>query len=338
MKENRNIVFDAVKALAIWLVVFAHSIQYIGGVDYTNDMIFQTIYSFHMPLFFVISGFFFLSALRLGWKEFLIKKSTTLLLPCFIWALIYGGIHFTSWRAFGANLINPQVWPFWFLKGLFLVQLIVYTCSRISARIMGGGKIEIAFAILCSMIVYMLPFMSVPRVMIPMFWTGYLMRRYYEPFKANYAIWGVVTTSVFGILLWFWDSQAMQYYSGALPKVYEIVVQMNGYTCHDGIVVLYRIAIGMAGSIAVIAWMHVIKHLPNILAIVGSTTQGIYILQTLVLETILGTYVCLKGMNYYLLMIVVLPISSIAIVVGCAYISKWMKEKRWMGFLIGDRG
>ena len=142
MKENRNIVFDAVKALAIWLVVFAHSIQYIGGVDYTNDMIFQTIYSFHMPLFFVISGFFFLSALRLGWKEFLIKKSTTLLLPCFIWALIYGGIHFTSWRAFGANLINPQVWPFWFLKGLFLVQLIVYTCSRISARIMGGVKLR----------------------------------------------------------------------------------------------------------------------------------------------------------------------------------------------------
>ena len=139
VKGSRNIVFDAVKALAIWLVVYAHSIQYIGGVDYVNDVIFQTIYSFHMPLFFVISGFFFSSALQLDWKEFLIKKSTTLLLPCFIWALIYGGIHFTSWSAFGGNLINPQAWPFWFLKGLFLVQLIVYACSRISARIMGGG-------------------------------------------------------------------------------------------------------------------------------------------------------------------------------------------------------
>lgn len=138
MKESRNIVFDAMKALAIWLVVYAHSIQYIGGIDFWNDHVFQAIYSFHMPLFFVISGFYFSSALKLGWKDFLIKKSTTLLLPCFIWALIYGSIHFTSWGAFGSKLINPQAWPFWFLRGLFLVQLIVYTCSRISARIMGG--------------------------------------------------------------------------------------------------------------------------------------------------------------------------------------------------------
>ena len=179
--------------------------------------------------------------------------------------------------------------------------------------------------------------MSVPRIMIPMFWTGYLMRRYYDSFKAHYVIWGVVTTLVYGILLWFWDSEAMQYYSGALPKVYEVVGQMNGYTWHDGIVVLYRIAIGMAGSVAVIAWMHAIKQIPNIVAIVGSTTQGIYILQTLVLEMILGTYVCFERMNYGLLMGAVLPVCSIAIVVGCAYVSKWMKKNRIIGLLISSR-
>lgn len=54
MEQHRNVVFDAIKALAIMLVVYAHSIQYLSGVDYWNNGVFQFIYSFHMPLFFVI--------------------------------------------------------------------------------------------------------------------------------------------------------------------------------------------------------------------------------------------------------------------------------------------
>ena len=142
MTENRNIVFDALKALAIWLVVYAHSIQYMSGVDYWHDSVFQFIYSFHMPLFFVVSGFFFSSALRLGWKDFLRKKLLILILPCFIWAILYGALRFTDWNEFGRKVLNPWEWPFWFLKGLFLVQLIVYACSRVSARIMGGVNLR----------------------------------------------------------------------------------------------------------------------------------------------------------------------------------------------------
>lgn len=140
MRGERNIVFDALKALAIFFVVYAHSIQYMGVEDYWTNPVFQFIYSFHMPLFFVISGFFFTSALQLGWKDFLKKKGVTLLLPCFVWAFIYGGIQFTGWEEYVQKLVNPLQWPFWFLKGLFLVQLIIYVCSRMSARIVGGGQ------------------------------------------------------------------------------------------------------------------------------------------------------------------------------------------------------
>ena len=50
-KKERLAVFDVAKGLGILLVVFAH-------INYTNIPLVY-IYSFHMPLFFLISGIFF---------------------------------------------------------------------------------------------------------------------------------------------------------------------------------------------------------------------------------------------------------------------------------------
>ena len=326
VKGSRNIVFDAVKALAIWLVVFAHSIQYVGVNDYWTDPVFQFIYSFHMPLFFVISGFFFSSAERLGWKDFLFKKSVTLLLPCFIWAIVYGGIQFSGLGNLLHKLLNPMHWPFWFLKGLFLVQLIIYVCSRISAHITSDEKKQLLCAIVLSLIIYVMPFMSVPRIMISMFWAGYLIRRYYDQFMAHYILIGILSLAIYSVLFMFWDAKGMKYYAGALPKVYEIIGQMKGYTWHDGLMILYRIAIGLSGSVTIIALMHAIKKIPNIVAIVGSTTQGIYILQALILETILGSYLSFVGMNYYIVMIILLPLLCCLVIGACIFVVRAIEK------------
>ncbi len=137
--SERNNIFDAIKALAIWFVVLGHSIQYLSGLDYWNDSAFQFIYSFHMPLFFMISGFFFQSSVKLGWYKFLRKKSLTLLLPCLTWGIIYACINCESWNSFVKDVIFPTHWPFWFFKGLFLVQLIVYLSMRVT-NANGGGE------------------------------------------------------------------------------------------------------------------------------------------------------------------------------------------------------
>lgn len=138
--ENRNVIFDAIKALAIWLVVLGHCIQYLSGLDFWNDRWFQFIYSFHMPLFFMVSGFFFASSTKLTIWEFLRKKCLTLLLPCFVWGIVSSCIYFQTLGGFIQDILVPTHWPFWFLKGLFLTQLVAYICLRMSARIMGGVK------------------------------------------------------------------------------------------------------------------------------------------------------------------------------------------------------
>lgn len=59
--DNRNLFIDALRGISIFLVLWGHSIQYFsaGEINYFNNFVFRFIYSFHMPLFFLISGYVF---------------------------------------------------------------------------------------------------------------------------------------------------------------------------------------------------------------------------------------------------------------------------------------
>lgn len=59
---ERNIKIDLFKGVAISLVLIGHSIQgacTIENSDCFENIFFKTIYSFHVPLFMLISGYLF---------------------------------------------------------------------------------------------------------------------------------------------------------------------------------------------------------------------------------------------------------------------------------------
>lgn len=62
-EKKRDISFDIAKGIGMFLVVMGH----VHGMNRTYGV----IYSFHMPLFFLISGYFF----KLIDKKILLKKS-----------------------------------------------------------------------------------------------------------------------------------------------------------------------------------------------------------------------------------------------------------------------
>lgn len=64
MKE-RNYLFDNLKFLLIVLVVFGHSLEEIS-LEHNYAIIRAWIYSFHMPVFVFISGYFSKSVRRGG--------------------------------------------------------------------------------------------------------------------------------------------------------------------------------------------------------------------------------------------------------------------------------
>lgn len=56
---GRDTYLDSVKAVLIFFVILGHCITRIGENTECITLFFNVIYSFHMPLFVFISGFFF---------------------------------------------------------------------------------------------------------------------------------------------------------------------------------------------------------------------------------------------------------------------------------------
>ena len=340
-ERTRNVVFDAIKALAIVLVVYAHAIQYLSGCDYWNNGVFQFIYSFHMPLFFMISGFFISSALKLSWKDFLIKKGISLLLPCFVWTIIFSCLDFQGWHKMFMNVINPMNWKLWFLKGLFLVQLVIYICVKISTRIANRSEHNriILLSILLSSAVYLLPFMSIPRIMVPMVWIGFFIRLKYDWFVKNY-FWVVLVSIVAFIALYqFWNADVQSMYAGARVKIYEVLFGKAEWM--DLVKMTYRILIGACGSVAIIALMHVLKRVPKWISVVGASTAAIYIIQSLILEYLMGTYMASLSLTYkipqWAIFYIYLPFITIVVIALCVLLRKLIQKNDIASMLlIGD--
>lgn len=109
-KQPYNVTFGILSALAILMIVAGHvgyDILTVGGLF--------PYYSFHVPLFLFISGYFYREEEEDHPLAYLQKKAKRLLLPYFIWNLVYGLIAWAL-RAFGGFSMGEAV----SLKTLFL--------------------------------------------------------------------------------------------------------------------------------------------------------------------------------------------------------------------------
>jgi fucose 4-O-acetylase-like acetyltransferase len=124
---------DIAKGWGIILVVFGHAARGLDSAGMTFSGFAEVdkfIYSFHMPLFFALSGFFFLTSVKKGGREYVLSKVSTIHYPYLIWSLIQILIQYAA-----SSLINGEVtWhdvvtfyeprgQFWFLLGLFITSL-----------------------------------------------------------------------------------------------------------------------------------------------------------------------------------------------------------------------
>ena len=79
---KRDITIDIAKGIGIVLVVLGHVL--------INSDINRLIYLFHMPLFFFISGIIFYSTYNkdIKFKDYLLKKIKSILIPYFVFSII----------------------------------------------------------------------------------------------------------------------------------------------------------------------------------------------------------------------------------------------------------
>jgi polysaccharide biosynthesis protein PslL len=140
---NRNQTIDVVKGIGIILVVFGHNWISLKG----NREIFRVIFSFHMPLFFFLSGIFLKESTPL--RVFLKSRTDTLLKPYFVvlaalgttqllWAIAKGSVttqklYYFVGLAYGTGQTISWA-PFWFLPHLFISSFFALIVLNIIKR------------------------------------------------------------------------------------------------------------------------------------------------------------------------------------------------------------
>ncbi|HDZ1501741.1 TPA: acyltransferase, partial [Klebsiella pneumoniae] len=135
---------DYAKGIGILLVVFGHvnrGLQAAGIIMPSKlyHLVDSIIYSFHMPLFFFLSGLFFIKSIEKKGKLLLfIDKFKTIAYPYLVWSLLQGTIEvllsrFTNSKTSFTDLLmlfsHPRA-QFWFLYALlmiFVLSIIIYS-------------------------------------------------------------------------------------------------------------------------------------------------------------------------------------------------------------------
>ena len=140
--DKRLEYIDACKAIGIIMVILGHTY-------YAPQVVYNLIYSFHMPLFFIIAGFVFNKEKNCqeGFLHFLRKKVKHLLIPYLLFAFVNLLIQIL-WKALYLNEVigfsyikdnligiffcyssmqyMPNCSPIWFLLCLFIANVIFF--------------------------------------------------------------------------------------------------------------------------------------------------------------------------------------------------------------------
>lgn len=139
MEKNnyRNEKIDILRGIAIILVIIGHGIDLLGQKDVISPIwggIYEGIYTFHMPLFFIISGYIYKNNNE-KWTNIVIRNVITFYIPYLFFSYLYWteriiasevfGVQLTrSDYAGGISLLWHAVGQTWFLLSMMFVKTV----------------------------------------------------------------------------------------------------------------------------------------------------------------------------------------------------------------------
>ena len=232
LSEKKRILWaDYAKFVAIYLVVLGHA-------DLVPGEFRNFIYLFHLPLFFLISGYFD-NSLKYNFKSFLLHNFKLLIIPylCFniinipiSWSSVYlhpelypGIDSVGEWLLcplFGMILGDDRVTscsylpcgPLWFLVALFLMKIVFYFLRRVAQSIK-YKYIEFAYWLILSLLFVVLflllgkkfPYYSLDSMLIsmPFYMIGFLMKKTAFPIEFDRKFSYVLLIFIFAYI-YYW--------------------------------------------------------------------------------------------------------------------------------------
>lgn len=165
----RIIAFDYLKGIAIFLVVWCHCIQYIFGETFDNTF-YSIIYSFHMPLFMIISGYLSSKKTDDSIITLAVAKFRRLIIPNISWGsiVLIASAILTFIPPSLLSIVRLPV-SCWFLSSLFC-SFIAYA---ITYKI--GIKNYVISTIILSLLSLLIPGSEFVKFFMPFFGIGLIL-------------------------------------------------------------------------------------------------------------------------------------------------------------------
>lgn len=303
MKE-RNVSIDILRGVAIFLVIWGHAIQYCapsGSIDIFDYPMFDFIYSFHMPLLMLISGYlFFYSSNGSTIISSLKKIIQRITIPHVLWSVVISlYIIFTGRRSIGGFLdfllLNKETFfSLWFLCALVYCYLITIIVKQFL-------KDSVWAYLIIWILISIIPILgNVMYVwMYPYFVAGYWINKKNLSLQPLFEKYGkFLVLALFPIMVVNWATSFYVYTTGIYLNASNIPSQLfyNGY----------RLLAGFAGCGYFYVLVELLKKVPftkrfqTILVYAGKNSLAIYMIQTIIIENFIGNYVPDLTYSYYL--------------------------------------
>lgn len=297
MVSARNDKIDIIKGFAIFTVVYGHTIQYGSGAAilssglFLDDILFKAIYSFHMPLFILISGYLFGGTIRkYSFEKLLKSRITSLVIPIIMWSFIPYFIALSQMEisvlGVAKKFIGTLLREYWFLWAIFYCSIVVLIVNKF----LKDSIIIYLFGLIVACFIPDIYNFQLYKYMYPFFLIGYFYKKSSEDFRnksyellKNKIVIGTLIILYVGLLI-FYERKIYIYVSGFtfLGKNWSEQLGIN----------VYRTVIGLVGSIIVVFLIDILynkylKEKTKWLVFIGKNSLGIYIISGLIFNYVL---------------------------------------------------
>ena len=286
---------------AILLVLWGHCLQGCN-TDLFNifqNWMFRIIYSFHMPLFMLISGYLFWKSRNKKLKDIIIRRIVTIGIPFLVWStlLYFRKVVILHEEVSIMKYLQNIRYGIWFLQSIFIITIEVAIIIKIAERINGKIRMFRNFLLICTVVgnLFIDGIIGVhtANLFVP-FVVGYLYaeKKFDGKWDINLNKLFLVCSGIAYInLFFFYKEWSFDYISGVNPMTseYKPYIQMG--------INIYRWIIGIVGSIVFTEIMQLLyaKYM-NLRFVkfvnrIGKETLQIYVMQCFFLEGVISTVV-----------------------------------------------
>ena len=248
-------------------MLWGHCIQYcsLKDISYMNDRVFRIIYSFHMPVFMLVSGYLFYHSFQKRNMEDLLTHRLRAMLYPLVAATILNNILLQIPRLFLSKRIDILFGSLfhgiddslWFLWTVLYSSLIVgFFCKLTEKTCL--QLILLAFGIF---VILLVPQWNMTLFMYPFFAAGFFCGKYRNGAKRIYKILRYAMPVLFFILLTFYKKKHYIYVTPMYSEELGLAESLR--------IAGFRCLIGFVGSISLMAAVEALVHLGDRIPALG---------------------------------------------------------------------